>query len=192
MFAFKSIVLRSMVLGLTLPFAITSAADAQDSTESEPVRIDHARLPHHFEAGLNVLGAGLEYRYQWFSFFSTDAVASLETPGVAAGLTFSPMWIFYVQGVVGTGAYREEAVVLDGPPAFKPAYFYGWDAGFHIPLMPTKTRLYFIFAFGQLKYVQPHYNYNGGGFIVGPPPTPLYRTETRTRDIFSIGLGMSL
>jgi hypothetical protein len=158
---------------------------AEDST-----RIVHGLLTHHVEAGFNALGAGLEYRYQWFPFLSSDVMASLSKPGVAFGVTFSPMWIFFLQGVVGAGSY-EAAVATDGPPPFKPTYLYGWNAGFRFPLAPKKTRVYFIFAFGQLKYVENHYHYNGGGFLIGPPPTALYRTETRVAEVFSIGLGMS-
>ena len=162
----------------------------QDIPTADSTGIVHGLLTHHVEAGFNAIGAGLEYRYQWIPFLSTDAMASLSKAGVALGVTFSPMWIFFLQGVVGAGSY-EEAVATDGPPAFKPTYLYGWNAGFHFPLAPKKTRLYFIFAFGQLNYVQDHYHYNGGGFLIGPPPTALYRTETRVAEVFSIGLGLS-
>jgi hypothetical protein len=152
--------------------------------------VHHATLTHHAEVGLNALGAGLEYRYQWFPFLSTDAVVSVLRPGSALGLTVSPVWLLFVQGIVGTGEYAE-ASATDGPPAFKPSYMYGWIAGTHMPIAPKKTRLYFIFAFGEIKYVQSHYQYNGGGFIIGSPPAPLYRTERRVEEVFSIGLGIS-
>ena len=162
------------------------AAQKDSATE-----IRHSLLTHHVEAGINALGAGLDYRYQWVSFLSTDAVVSLARPGVGFGITFSPLWIFYIQGVAGTGSPYEEAVTTDGPPPFRPRYLYGWNAGFHIPIAPKSTRLYFIFAVGQLKYVQNHYQYNGGGFTIGPPTEPLYRTETRATEVVSIGFGIS-
>lgn len=190
MFSNRSKIVQFLLVTVTIPFLVPPRLLGQEIPRGDTLGFDHTRLTHHAEVGINALGGGLVYRYQWFSFFSTDAIVSVSRPGAALGLTFSPGWIFFVQGVVGTGEYKE-AIALDGPPAFKPSYLYGWDAGFHIPIAPKKTRLYFIFAFGQLRYVQHHYNYNGGGFIVGPPPAPLYRTETRAVEVFSIGLGMS-
>ena len=191
MLPLNTMVWRCVVIILALPSAMSSAVDAQDSTESEPVRTDHAHLRHHLEVGWNALGPGIEYRYQWFPSFSTDALTDLDVPRAAVGVTFSPLWIFFVKGVLGAGEYGKDTGIADGPPALHPTYLYGWDAGFHFPISPAKTRVYFVFAFGQLRFVQNHYHYNGGGFVVVPPPAPLYRTETRTAEVFSIGCGWS-
>jgi hypothetical protein len=147
-------------------------------------------MTHHLEAGINTVGAGLEYHYQWIPFLSTDVVLSLASPGIGFGLTLSPVWILFVQGVIGRGSH-EEPPALDGPPGFKADYLYGWRAGFRLPINPRRTRLYFIIGVGQVKNVQNHYQYTGGGFIVGPRPTPLFRTETRMAEVYSIGFGLS-
>ena len=181
---------RYWLLTAYATFVVEPSLGAQGVAEDDSGRCNHSKLANHVEGGLNALGAGVEYRYQWFPFFSTDVVASLSEPGIAAGITFSPVWFFFVQGVFGEGEY-DDGVTLDGPPAFKPSYLYGWNAGFHVPVLPTKTRLYFILSFGQLKYVQDHYNYNGGGFLVGPQPELLYRTERRTAEVVSVGVGIS-
>ena len=143
---------------------------------------------HRMELGINALGAGIEYRHQLQSFLSLDAIASAHRPGAAIGATMSVFSFFVLQGVFGTGTF-EEAMSTDGPPAFKPNYLYGWKAGIQFPVAPRKTDLYVLFAAGQLKYVQSHYQYNGGGFLIGTPPPPAYRKETRVREIFSVGLG---
>jgi len=181
---------RFWTLAAFLPLSFQSTVFGQSVTSVDTVSFDHSRTTHHVEAGFNALGAGLTYRYQLFPWLSADALASGSSPGIAMGVTVSPLGMFFVQGIVGTGTY-EDAVTVDGPPAFKPTYLYGWIAGTHLPIAPKRTRLYFIFAFGQLKYVQNHYNYNGGGFMIGPPATPLYRTETRVAETISVGLGLS-
>ncbi len=187
----KAALLRSAVWVAATMFAGSLDLVAQQHSGEDSVALDNVRMTHHLEAGLNALGAGLECRYQWYSFLSTDVIASADAPGVAAAMTISPLWIFYFQGVVGTGAFKKVIAIADGPPPFKPSYLYGWNAGFHFPIAPKKSLIYVIFGFGQLKFVQSNYNYNGGGFIVGPPPVPKYRKETRSAEVFSIGLGVS-
>jgi hypothetical protein len=186
----KTHVSRSWMLATFLPLLVQSQLLGQDVPPGDSAGFNHSRMTHHLEVGFNAIGAGLGYRYQWFPFLSTDAVVSVANPGAALGVTVSALWMFYVQGVVGTGSYDNPSTP-DGPAPIKPTYLYGWNAGVHFPIAPKKTRLYFIFAFGQLKYVQDHYQYNGGGFLVGPPPTPLYRTETKVVEVFSLGLGTS-
>lgn len=95
------------------------------------------------------MGAGLEYRYLWIPFLSTDAVLSLSRPGVGFGMTISPVWLAFAQGVVRTGAY-EEAPAVDGPAPFEPNYLDDWKAGFRIPIAPKKTSVSFTLAAGQV------------------------------------------
>ncbi len=177
--------------GLMLLFVVTYLR-SQSLVQGDTVgRLDHSRMLHHVEVGLNSLGVGLEYRIQWTPFVSTDALVSMMQPGIAIGVTATPLWIFFVQGVAGIGSSYAEIQLPDGPPPFKPDYLYGWSGGVRIPIMPRKTRLYFIAGVGGQKYVQNHYQYSGGGFVVGPPPQVRYRQETRGSEVYTIGLGMS-
>lgn len=96
------------------------------------------------------MGAGLEYRYLWIPFLSTDAVLSLSRPGVGFGMRISRVWLVFARGVVGIGAY-EEVAAADGPAPFRPNYLFGWKADFRIPIALKKTSVYFTFAAGQVK-----------------------------------------
>ena len=190
MLLLKADVARIWILAALFSLLDQTRLLGQDIPAGDSVRFNYGRMKNHVEVGINALGVGLEYRRQWLPVLSTDALLSLDKPGVGLGITFSPYWIVFVQGVVGTGSY-EDVPAADGPAQFKPNYQYGWKVGIHVPVSPTKSGIFFTIAAGQLKFVQNQYQYNGGGLIIGPPPTPLYRTETRTAEVFSVGFGLS-
>jgi hypothetical protein len=175
-------------LSITILLASVIGASAFPR-QQDSVRVESSSSRHALEVGINQLGVGIDYRYHWFSWVSTDAVLSASEPGIAVGLTVLPIPFFFVQGVLGVGAYSGESIATDGPPAFKPDYLVGWKAGIHVPLAPKKSRMYLTFAGGRSMSVQNKYQYNGGGFLMGPPPAPLYRAETRFAEVFSISLG---
>ncbi|MGB2868009.1 MAG: hypothetical protein WBD36_06140 [Bacteroidota bacterium] len=162
-----------------------ATVDTSDTVQSQPTR------PHRIELGLNTMGIGLEYRYQVCSFLSSDAVLSVSHPGVGAGITLNPISFVFFQGVFGKPWFKEEAAA-DGPPGFSPDYAYAWRAGIHFPIGPGASRIYVVFSGGRLTMVQRKYQYNGGGFIVGPPQSPAYRTESRREEVFAVSLGFKI
>ncbi len=182
-------VLRLLIRALSLTTLTCIVLYGQDNLPDDSTNSDRSPGVRRMELGINSLGAGVEYRYQLQSFLSMDAMVSIQRPGVAIGATVSLLSFFILQGMFGNGAF-EDAQATDGPPAFKPNYLYGWKAGIQFPIAPRKTDLYILFAAGQLKYVQSHYQYNGGGMILGPPPVPRYRRETRVAEVFAVSLGI--
>jgi hypothetical protein len=166
------------------------ALDAQTPQEEDSSSTASKQYFHHVEFGINAIGLGLEYRAQWFSIMSTDVVASLEQPGIGAGISFSTYGIFFLQGVLGVGGYNERTVI-DGPGPFKPDFAYGWKAGVHVPLPRKLSNIFFTLGFGQMKYIQDRYRYTGGLIIASEPIEPAYRREIRIREMISVGFGMS-
>ncbi len=178
----KTISPKIWQVAVLMSFPFESSLLGQDFAAEDSTRTEHAQMVHHVEAGINPVGILVEYRYQWMPYFSTDAMISPFSPAIGMGVTLSPIWFFFVQGVLGKGTDKEQWT-LDWPPGFKADYFYGWNAGVRLPINPMKTRVYILLGVGQTKYVQKRYQYNGGGFLIGPPPAPLYRTETRLTEI---------
>ncbi len=179
---------RRVVLTIVVVIVFVGLLQAQDTLSQDSAGSVTRTNVHSLLFGLNALGAGIEYRYQFIDFVSADAVLSAERLGAAVGVTLTPLSFLFVQGVFGKGEWKEMPIA-DGPPTMKPDYVYGWKAGLQLPLAPRKSTIYVQFGFGQLKYVQNHYWYNGGGFIVQPPPPPLYRRETRMAEVFALSLG---
>ncbi len=160
----------------------------QDTLAFDATIATQLRKSHHIEIGVNTIGAGIEYQYQVVSFVSADAILSLRQPGAGLGLTFTPVSFFFIQAAIGTVQF-ENAPSADGPPPFRPDYAYGWKAGFRIPIAPKRSSLYVLVGVGQLTYIEKNYQFNGGGWILSPPPEPQYREEIRMRDIVALGIG---
>jgi hypothetical protein len=177
-----------LVLTIVITVVVAGLISGQQKLSQDSAGLGTKANYHSLQFGLIALGAGIEYRYQFFDFVSADAVLSAERPGAAIGLTLTPISFVFVQGVFGKGEWKEMPIA-DGPPVLKPDYLYGWKAGLQIPVAPRKSTIYVQFGAGQLKYVQNHYLYNSGGFIVQPPPAPLYRKETRVAEVFALSLG---
>ena len=176
---------------LSATILLASILGSQPKLPDDALETGLQTTPHRLQFGLNALGLGIEYRYDLFSFVSADAVLSGLRPGAAIGMTLSPISLVFVQGVFGTGAW-EEMAAPDGPAPLRPDFVYGWKAGLQITLAPRISPIYVQFGGGQLKYVQRHYLYNSAGFILHPPPPPLYRRETRMIEVFILSLGFSI
>ncbi|MBI4546352.1 MAG: hypothetical protein HY707_00105 [Ignavibacteriae bacterium] len=130
----------------------------------------------------------IEYRHLWLSFVSSDLTVGIgHYDGINVGLSLFPLPFIVVQPSVGIANWHE--LIIDAAE-LQPEYVYKFRGGMLIPVGNVQDGFYLSLTAGTATLVDNNYCYNCGFRPAGDFEPLKYRTERRTINSFSFGLGV--